>query len=91
MAAPWVPWGDAQYWPEHRVVSEGVPQGDYAQLVNPTRLLRATSRAGEWPPDGRYERAAERTIEEGIPEIVKTLGGRDQAAPPEGLEEVHVS
>ena len=51
---------------------EGVEQGDHAELRNPqdyTGLLES----GEWPPDGRYTRAAEDTLEQGMGEFIKTL------------------
>ena len=51
---------------------EGVAQGDHAELVNPIDYSGYLE-SGEWPPDGRYTRAAEETLEQGMAEFVKTL------------------
>ena len=66
---------------------EGVNHGDYAELVNPIDYSGYLE-SGEWPPDGRYERAAERTLEEGIPEFVKTLEAAIRRLLPKALRRV---
>ena len=67
----------------------GVPQGDYAELVN-TVDYSGYLESGRWPPDARYERAAERTLEEGIPEFVKTLEAAIRRLLPKALRKYTV-